>query len=232
MPDIVTFEEQVILAAKFKRASAIDYLLMRWEQPKNRLITALARRYGLSEHDAADARQEAVLWLLDAIRSYRFAGHRKLRPQRMKAFLRSKLKRAMSNFVRGLRRQARIATACRSSDDPLCVALWNRSIRRNLTPDPAVQCAEDDLQETVRRAIAALGSDCGQLFEILLNGGNLREAAGTLHITYHAARVRRVRIDRALAPLRTSGGNAGARAAVAQLKTAFESVAVTTSAEP
>lgn len=62
-----TFEERVILAAQFGRQNAINYLLTRWEQPKNKLVTALACRHGLSEHDAADARQEAVLWLLGAL---------------------------------------------------------------------------------------------------------------------------------------------------------------------
>lgn len=195
---VCTFEERVILAAKFGRQSAIHFLLAHWEQPKNRLVTSVARQYGLSEQDAADARQEAVFWLLDAIRKYRFEGPPQLREFRLKAFLRQKLRRNMSNFVRSQRRQVRFETESRTSVGEPTAELAERYKRRNTAIDPAVQCERDELRVLTRRAIADCGTDCQQLSEILRNGGTMREAAKTLHMTYHVVRTTRARIARVL----------------------------------
>lgn len=192
---ICTFEEQVILAAKFGRQSAINYLLTQWEQPKNRLVTALARQYGLPEQDAADAGQEAVFWLLDAIRKFRFDGPRQRREYRLKAFLRQKISRDMSNFVRSLRRQVRIETECRFSASPRCVELFRQTTRRSETADPAAQCEFEDLRWTMYRKIAGCSGDSARMLTILEQGGTAREAVCALHLTDYAVRVHLNRIE-------------------------------------
>ncbi|MCA9147150.1 MAG: hypothetical protein H6823_08875 [Planctomycetaceae bacterium] len=198
---VCTFEERVILAAKAGRQSAINYLLTQWEQPKNRLVTAVARQYGLSEQDAADARQEAVFWLLDAIRKYRFDGPRQRREYRLKAFLRRKLNRDMSNFVRTLRRRVRFETECRRSNRTRCVEVAGRSLRRGTGFDPTAQCEYNDLQVVLRQKLQTFGEDFPQLLTILESGGSTREAGGMLCLTDYAVRVRLQRIEREVARL-------------------------------
>jgi len=200
---LCTFEERVILAAQFGRTRAISFLLSRWEYPKNKLVTALAQRYGLSEHDAADARQEAVFWLLDAIKKYRFEGPRQLRDYRLKAFLRVMLKRHVANFSRGIRRRKlRLATAFANPNGGWHQVVALQSANRSRLLDPAEQCEEADAREATRRAIWELGDDAGRLYDALDSGCSLHEAAQQLQKSYDQTRRLRKHLGQALATAR------------------------------
>jgi len=193
-----TFEERVILAAQFGRQIAINYLLIRWEQPKNKLVTALARSYGLSEQDAADARQEAVLWLLNALNKYRFEGPLRRREYRLKAFLRVTLQRRMSNYARAVRRNLRFAKACRDVNGPSGRAIANRAICHGRSIDPAILCANEELHLTSQQRVAQLGGPCERLYEMLQAGASMYRAAEDLQISYHHVRKLRVQIENAV----------------------------------
>lgn len=136
--NVVTFEEQVILAAQFGRAKATNYLLCKWEEPKNRFIGALARQYGLDQQDTADAKQEAVFWLIDVITKYKFDGPVSLRQQRLRAFLKITLKRRLMNFLRGVQRKNRRIIVGSNQHDPAARPIVQLQIARSASLDPAL----------------------------------------------------------------------------------------------
>lgn len=202
MLKVVTFDERVVLAAQFGRQRAIHYLLKKWEAPKNRLVTALAQQFGLREEDAADARQEAVFWIMDAIRNYKFTGPAQFRERRLKAFLRVVLRRRMLNFVRGVHRKSRVAKACCDRKHPVGHAIVSLTLARRRLLDPELLCANQELIETTQQRILVLGDQCGQLFEMLQTGVSMREVSEQLQISCHQLRKLRLQIEQALSPVR------------------------------
>ncbi|MBC8353255.1 MAG: hypothetical protein H8E66_14755 [Planctomycetes bacterium] len=201
MLDVCTFEERVILAAQFGRQNAINYLLCKWEQPKNQLVTALAKAHRLNEQDTADARQEAVLWILAAIDNYDFRRPSPFREQRLHAYLRVAIRRRMANYVRGLRRASKFANACRNVDEPAGRAIARFKLARSKSLDPVTQCVNNEFRETARSKVAALGGPCKELYEALQDGVSMRHAVQQLRISFHDVRRSHVRIKRALSPI-------------------------------
>lgn len=188
MLQVVTFDEQVILAAQFGRQAALNYFLQKWEQPKNRLVTALAKQHGLREQDTADARQEAVFWVVDAIEQYRFSGPPTARGYRMKAFLRVAIKRRMSNFVRALRRKNRLVIPLGITSKRSDVAMALIEHLQGSAYDHTAHAAANDLVESVRRKVAILGQHHETVFLALENGEPLRSAADRLALSYKQTR--------------------------------------------
>jgi hypothetical protein len=64
-------EQLVVLATECGYSPARDELLGRFRDSSSRLVRRLAARAGFQEADQQDVEQEAVFWLLEAIRSYR-----------------------------------------------------------------------------------------------------------------------------------------------------------------
>src|SRR5262249_56640980 len=63
-------EQLVVLVQECAYVPAREELISRCNGLKDRLIHHLAARTGLQEADRMDAQQDAVLWILEAIREY------------------------------------------------------------------------------------------------------------------------------------------------------------------
>src|SRR5262249_10012513 len=63
-------EQLVVLVQECAFVPAREELIARCNGLKDRLIRRLAVRNGLQEADRMDAQQDAVLWILEAIREY------------------------------------------------------------------------------------------------------------------------------------------------------------------
>src|SRR5262245_25430878 len=89
-------EQLVVLVQESGYVPARDELISRCNSLKDRLIHQRAARSGLQEADRMDAQQDAVLWILEAIREYN-TGHQ-LMPRccRFRTFLHHVL---LSRFI-------------------------------------------------------------------------------------------------------------------------------------
>lgn len=201
MWDLVTFEERIILAAQFGRTRARSYLLCKWEEPKNRIVTALAKQYELKEQDGADARQDAVFWLIEVMQKYRPGGPGRHRQHRVKTLLRITLSRRFLDFLRGLRRKRRLTNiGCVRSHD-LHEMLIRQQQCHSSRLDPAVMCESEEVCEIAMQRVHELGDDCEQPYRILQNGHSMRDASKQLRVSYHRVRKMRSQIEHALSPV-------------------------------
>src|SRR5262249_35256397 len=97
-------EQLVLLVQECGYVPARDELIARCNGLKDRLIHRQATRSGLQEADRMDAQQDAVLWILEAIREYNTGQHVMPRGCRFRTFLCQVL---LARFIDFLRRQHR-----------------------------------------------------------------------------------------------------------------------------
>src|SRR5262249_9502119 len=97
-------EQLVVLIQECGYVPARDELISRCNDLKDRLIRQRAGRSRLQEADRMDAQQDAVLWMLEAIRNYNTEHQVPPRGCRFRTFLYRVL---LSRFIDLLRRQRR-----------------------------------------------------------------------------------------------------------------------------
>jgi DNA-directed RNA polymerase specialized sigma24 family protein len=103
-------EQLVVLVQECGYVPARDELISRCNDLKDGLVHRRAARSGLQEADRLDAQQDAVLWILEAIREYNTGQHVIPRGCRFRTFLYRVL---LSRFIDLLRRQRRRQTRLR-----------------------------------------------------------------------------------------------------------------------
>src|SRR5215831_15234799 len=102
-------EQLVVLVQECAYVPAKEELISRCNGLKDKLIHRLAARNGLQEADRMDAQQDAVLWILEAIREYDTGQQVTPRGCRFRTFLyRVLLARFIDLLRRKRRRQARL----------------------------------------------------------------------------------------------------------------------------
>jgi RNA polymerase sigma factor (sigma-70 family) len=197
-------EQLVVLAMECDYRPARNELIRRYLPLNERLLQRRTAHATLQEADYDDARQDAILWIVEAIRRYR--SDEQLKPGG--CHFRSFVYRVLSDrHVDFLRRRQRLR-----SHFPLEVDVSSRHLRFVYgagTQDPAggegadpLHAEEErELRSRLREELGLLGNAARRLWDLMAEGVPLRTIAVDLNVSYD--QVKRAR-RRLLAHLRSS----------------------------
>jgi RNA polymerase sigma factor (sigma-70 family) len=208
-------EPLVVLAAECDYRPARDELIRRVLPVADRLVGRYAASTGLQEADHQDARQDAVLWVLEAAGRFRHRIGKDVRSAGcpFRTFLRRVVSARLVDFLRHrgrLRRHFPLAE----------VALLDRnegSDRRRHHSDPGTggsaamperEVEEGELRAFLQRELGGFSEIDRTLWDLLAAGTPLRQVAQALNLSYHQVKRHRQKL---IARLRSS--LAGRRAA-------------------
>jgi RNA polymerase sigma factor (sigma-70 family) len=189
-------EQLVVLAQECGYVPARNELISRCNGLKDRFIRRRAARSGLQEADRMDAQQDAVLWILEAIRKYNTGQQVMPGGCRFRTFLYHVL---LSRFIDLLRRQRRRQARLRLSGytfDALSSPAspqrdgssagpesWGGELQRGME--------RDELMARLHHELDRLGGRARELWDLLLRGTRLREIAAALDLSYDSAKRQR-----------------------------------------
>jgi RNA polymerase sigma factor (sigma-70 family) len=186
-------EQLVVLVQECGYVPARDELISRCNGLKDRLIHRRAARSGLQEADRMDAQQDAVLWILEAIREYNTDQHVTPRGCRFRTFLYHVL---LSRFIDLLRRQGRRQARLRLGGYTFGSLSSPPAPRRDGSPagpesrggEPQRGVERDELIARLHQELDRLGGLARELWDLLTRGRRLREIAAALGLSYDAAK--------------------------------------------
>ena len=192
-------EHLVVLVQECAYIPAREELIARCNGLKDRLIHRLAVRNGLQEADRMDAQQDAVLWILEAIRVYNTGQQVMPGGCRFRTFLYNVL---LSRFIDLLRRQRRrqerlllggyrfglLSSSAAAQRDGIKSALesWGGDPQRGMEQGESMARLQQELDR--------LGGLAPQLWNLLVKGMRLQEIAETLDLSYEVAKRQRRRL--------------------------------------
>ena len=183
-------EQLAIVAQESDNSPAQDELLRRCLSQTGRLIYGLAARAGLQEADRNDAQQEAVLWLLEAIRRFRAEESLNTHGCHFRSFLHRVLTARFIDFVRCLRRrESHIFLLGSGAQDA-----EEMGVVRPVGPsggDCQTAMEQDELRDQLARELDRLEPLAHHLWDLMVQGVPLRSAATALGISYDTAKRRR-----------------------------------------
>jgi RNA polymerase sigma factor (sigma-70 family) len=175
-------EQLVVLAMRADHRPAWHELIRRSLPLKERLIRRHAARSGLQEADLQDVQQDAVLWIVEAIRSYRAEEHARPEGCHFRSFLHRVLSARFIDFLRHWRRLRR--------HFPL-VGARPEGPTDGETEGPVQGVEEDELRARLLEELVRLDGPTRRLWDLLAGGVSLREAARVLDLSYDATKRRR-----------------------------------------
>jgi RNA polymerase sigma factor (sigma-70 family) len=188
-------EQLVVLAQECDYRPSRDELIRRYTPLTKGIVRRYAGRAGLQEADCLDALQDAVLWIMEAIRQYRTA--ESVQPQgcRFRTFLHRVLISRLVDFMRRYRRLrnhfpvaggvagvSRGPGQARDAGEPE----WD-----GLNSNPLTSVEEDEVQTCLHRELGRLVESDRRLWDLLAGETPLRKVAAALGISYDAAKRRR-----------------------------------------
>jgi RNA polymerase sigma factor (sigma-70 family) len=187
-------EQLVCLVQECDYVPARDELICRCNGLKDRLIRRRATRSGLQEADRLDAQQDAVLWILEAIRDYNTGQQVMPRGCCFRTFLyRVLLSRFIDLLRRQRRRQTRLASytsgslnslpAPQPDGSPAEPESWGGRPQRGME--------RGELMARLREELAKVGGLSREVWDLLARGVRLREIAAALGLSYDAAKRQR-----------------------------------------
>jgi RNA polymerase sigma factor (sigma-70 family) len=202
-------EELVVLAQECDFRPAGQTLLGRYHAWAGRLAARRACRSRLQAADAADARQNAVLSLAEAIRSYDTLQLGRRGGCRFRSFLLRVVSARYLDFLRRLRHR------CRHCQGAAALAAAPVPPRRGGPGpqgwgDPVGAAEWREEQASLEQALGRLEEGARRLWERLAAGTPLRAVARELGLSYDAAKRARRRLLTALAA-QVGGGTPPAR---------------------
>jgi len=186
-------EQLVVLAQECGYVPARDELICRCNRLKDRLIGRHATYRGLQQADRMDAQQDAVLWIMEAIRQYRTDEHVKPRGCRFRTFLyRVLLSRFADSLRSRRRRQARLRlggyTFFWPDQPPTPQHHGSPAGPEGGGGDPQRGMEQDELMTRLRQELERLGDLARELWDLLVRGMRLRDIALTLELSYDAVK--------------------------------------------
>jgi len=184
-------EQLVVLVQECAYVPAREELISRCNGLKDRLIHRLAARNGLQEADRMDAQQDAVLWILEAIREYNTRQQVKPRGCRFRTFLYHVL---LSRFIDLLRRQCRRQARLRLgllSSSPACQRDGSTSGLESWGGDPQRLMEQDESMARLHQELDRLGGLAPELWDLLARGMRLHEIAAALDLSYEVVKRKR-----------------------------------------
>jgi RNA polymerase sigma factor (sigma-70 family) len=201
-------EQLVVLVQECAYVPARDELISRCNSLKDRFIHRRAARNGLQEADRIDAQQDAVLWILEAIREYNTGQQFLSRGCRFRTFLYHVLLSRFIDLLRRLRRrQARLRLGGYTFGS-LCSLPAPQREGKSAGPEswsgePQRGLERDELMVRLHQELDRLGGRARELWDLLVRGMRLREIAAALNLSYDAAKRQRRKL---VAHLRTNLG--------------------------
>jgi RNA polymerase sigma factor (sigma-70 family) len=214
--DVTGLEDEplVVLAAECGHRPARDELIRRYLPLKEGLVSRCAARARLQEADRQDAQQDAVLWLVEAIRRYRAEEQVKPGGCRFRSFLYRVLSARFIDFLRHWRRLRSHFPQAGAEPVDSTQGGGGRHPGDSAGPtgggpaDLVRGAQEGELRARLLGELARLGGPAHRLWELLAGGASLREVARVLNLSYDAVKRRRRQL---FAKLRASlGGEHGA----------------------
>jgi RNA polymerase sigma factor (sigma-70 family) len=189
-------EQLVVLVQECGCVPARDELISRCNRLKDGLIHRQAARSGLQEADRLDAQQDAVLWILEAIREYNTGQHALPRGCRFRTFLyRVLLARFIDLLRRRRRRQARLRpggyTFGSRSAPPAPQGDGSPAGPESCGGEPQRGMERDELMARLHRELDRLGGRARELWDLLVGGMRVRAIAAALDLSYDAAKRQR-----------------------------------------
>jgi RNA polymerase sigma factor (sigma-70 family) len=168
-------EQLVVLAQEGGYVPARDELISRCIGLKDRLIHRRAARSGLQEADRLDAQQDAVLWILEAIREYNTGQQVMARGCRFRTFLYRVLG---ARFIDLLRRQRRRQTRLRLGGYTFNLLSPPPAPQRDGSPadpeswggEPQHGMERDELKARLHQELDRLGGVARELWDLLVGG--------------------------------------------------------------
>jgi RNA polymerase sigma factor (sigma-70 family) len=180
-------EALIVLAKECEYAPARDELIVRYGSQSERVIAWLAYPQGFSRSDVEDARQNAVFWMVEAIKKYDLHQIGKPGGCSFRTFLHRVLIARFKDFAKHLRRvegHYDRSTQCVSGSESL------RDIDRKLK-DPATIAETHESLSRLQAALRSLDPESHQLWQLLADGHSLREIAAQLDLSYDVVKRRR-----------------------------------------
>jgi RNA polymerase sigma factor (sigma-70 family) len=199
--DLTQFEDEqlVILTTECDYRPARDELLRRCRDSSSRLVRRLAANAGFQEADQQDAEQEAVLWVLEAIRCYRTTEHVRVGGCRFRSFLHRVLQARFIDVLRDRRRDHH-RLSCPQSGRGCRLAPEMVASPRDF---PGRQAERHETRARLQEELDRLEPPARALWNLLSQGMPLRNVAHELQMSYPAAKRRRRKL---FADLQTSLG--------------------------
>lgn len=176
-------EQLVVLARECDYQPARDELVCRCLELARRFVGRYAGRHRMQQADAEDAGQDAVLWILEAIRRYRTAESVKAGGCHFRSFMHRVLASRLVDFSRHLRLRNRAPREAAG-------AAWTTRPLYGEEPN-SPGCPEEEARAGLDLELAGLGEADRGLWDLLAAGTSLRRAAATLGFSYDAAKRRR-----------------------------------------
>jgi RNA polymerase sigma factor (sigma-70 family) len=192
-------EQLVILVQECGYVPARNELISRYNGLKDWLIHRRADRSALQEADRMDAQQDAVLWILEAIRDYNTGQQFMPRGCSFRTFFYHVLLSRFIDFLRRRgRRQARVRvggyTFGSLSSPPASRRDGSSAGPESWGGEPRHGMERDELMDSLHQELDRLGGRARELWDLLMSGMRLREIAAALGLSYDAAKRRRRRL--------------------------------------
>ncbi len=186
----------MVLAAECGFNFAEDELILRFEARKNRQIAVLATGMGLSREDLEDARQEGVLWIKEAIRSYDTNEIGKPGGCGFSTFVHQIVARRFLDFTKHLRREENHYDQSPAATDSLAADCENVEGTATGHPaagatgpsDPEAAAQRHEFTAALNQALDELDDIARRILEMRLSGKSLHDVAEELGISYGVVR--------------------------------------------
>jgi RNA polymerase sigma factor (sigma-70 family) len=200
---LLSDEPLVVLFKECGYAPARNELLRRYERAGHRLIRRLTVQWELQEADRQDLEQESILWVVEAIRSYRTEEYVRTNGCQFRSFLHRVVQARLIDAVRERCRRTR-----RIRLHPQLPWPWNEKPQDlAITEERPDQEAEDhEIHDRLEHEISRLTPPARALWALLVEGVPLHDIAETLKVSYDTAKRRRRQL---IAGLQTTMGRVG-----------------------
>jgi len=187
--DLAVMEDEalVVLAEECEYGPARDELIVRYDTQLDRLIGWLAYSYRLSHADLADARQNAVFWIVEAISKYDTEQMGKTHGCSFRSYVHRVLVSRFKDFTKHLRRvECRYDRSAASAVEDAASASPDDDAE-----DPAQIAEEKESINRLHQTLTGLDDESGRLWKMLADGSSLRQIAAELQVSYDSVKRRR-----------------------------------------
>jgi RNA polymerase sigma factor (sigma-70 family) len=188
--DLTQFEDGplVIIATECGYSPARNELLRRYQLSSSRLVRRLAARANFQEADQQDLEQEAVFWVLEAIRCYKTEEHVRVGGCQFQSFLHRVLHARFIDALRVWRRRDHRLQLRPDIGQTRRAASGNGA---NLRENPGRQAERRETRARLQKELDGLEPPARALWGLLSQGIPLRHIADELQVSYDAAKRRR-----------------------------------------
>ena len=188
-------DEFLVIMAQLGCGLAAQELMSRYYRLLKRQITVMARKRRLSHAEVPDVRQEAEVWVWEAIQHYDTSHFGQPDGRSFRAYLNWLIPRRFSNYIRRFQRSenhlVRSLEACRAIDSASDSG-WEAKFRRG-QDDPVSAVQKEEWREIWKKAWEQLDSKDREIGELLLEGKKLTWLQTALHISLPTVKRRKKR---------------------------------------